>query len=87
MKTRINIKVHARARRSGLAGKLGESYKIEVACPPVRGEANDACLELLARELGVPRSAVRLISGSSSRTKVVEIEGMTAEQVDRELNR
>ena len=52
-----------------------------VAAPAVGGAANTALLRLLADELGVPRGAVRLASGETSRVKVVEIEGVDAAAV------
>jgi uncharacterized protein YggU (UPF0235/DUF167 family) len=47
----------------------------------VDGAANEALVALLAEELGVPRRDVRIVHGATSRTKVVEIEGTTADAV------
>jgi uncharacterized protein len=85
MKARIRLKVHPRAKRTSLAGRLGEAYKIEVACPPIEGKANQACMTFLAEKLGVPKSAVRIIAGLTSRTKLVEIEGMEQAEAESRL--
>lgn len=81
---RVKIKVHARARRSRLGGQVGEEWKLEVAAPPLEGKANRAAVEFLARSLGVPRSAVRIVAGERSAHKLIEIAGITEEKF-REL--
>jgi uncharacterized protein (TIGR00251 family) len=50
---------------------------VRVTAPPVDGEANAAVVELLARRLHVSRSQVRVARGASSRTKCIEIDGVT----------
>lgn len=77
---RLRIKVKARARRSRLVGKVGDEWKLEVAAPPVEGEANREVIEFLAKSLRVPRSAVRIVAGERSPHKVVEILGIEAER-------
>ncbi len=77
---RLRIKVKARARRSRLVGKVGDEWKLEVAAPPVQGEANREVIEFLAKSLRVPRSAVRIVAGERSPHKVVEILGIEAER-------
>lgn len=47
--------------------------RVRVAAPPVDGAANRALTSLLAGELGVPGSAVRIVGGASARTKIVEV--------------
>jgi uncharacterized protein YggU (UPF0235/DUF167 family) len=49
-----------------------------VSAPPVDGAANAALLRLLARELRVPRTAIRVVAGSGARMKVVEVDGLEA---------
>jgi hypothetical protein len=82
---RITVKVHPRAKRSRVAGKLGETYKVDLAAPPVDGKANEACVRLLADVVGVPASRVRIVTGQTSRTKVVEIDGVAQETVESKL--
>jgi hypothetical protein len=54
---------------------------VRVTAPPVDGRANEALLRLLARALGLPPSAVRLVAGESARSKIVEIDGLEASEV------
>ena len=59
--------------------------KIRLAAPPVDGAANAALIEFVAERLGLAKSRVRLVSGTSSRRKVLEIEGVDAATVARAL--
>jgi hypothetical protein len=83
---RVTIKVHPRARRTALGGKLGEAWKLALAAPPVDGKANDECVRFFAELAGVPRSRVRIAMGLTSRLKVVEIEGVPQEDLERRLS-
>jgi uncharacterized protein (TIGR00251 family) len=80
---RFTVKVHPRARRSAVTGRLGDAWKLDLTAPPVEGKANDECLRFLAELLGVSRARVRIVTGLTSRTKVVEIEGVTEEEFGR----
>jgi uncharacterized protein (TIGR00251 family) len=84
---RIAVKVHPRAKRSVLAGRLGNAWKLSLAAPPVDGKANDECVRFFAELAGVPRSRVRIVSGASARTKVIEIEGVSEESLEALLGR
>ena len=80
---RFTVKVHPRARRSAVAGRLGEAWKLDLTAAPVEGKANEECVRFLAELVGVPRARVRVVTGLTSRTKVVEIEGVTEEEFSR----
>ena len=56
-------------------------FWFDVAAPPVEGAANDALIELLAATCHVPRRAIRLVSGESSRHKRIAIDGVTPDQI------
>jgi len=80
---RFAVRVQPRASRSEIAGVHGDALKIRLSAPPVDGAANDALVELMAGSLGVAKRAVRIVSGDQSRSKVVEVEGVTAAAVLR----
>jgi uncharacterized protein len=80
---RFAVRVQPRASRSEIVGVHGDAMKIRLSAPPVDGAANEALIELIAEVLGVGRRAVRIVSGESSRSKVVEVEGVTAAAVLR----
>jgi uncharacterized protein (TIGR00251 family) len=80
---RLTVKVHPRAKRSAITGRLGGAWKLDLAAPPVDGKANDECVRFFASLAGVPRSRVRIVMGASSRIKVVEIEGIPQDQMEQ----
>jgi uncharacterized protein (TIGR00251 family) len=81
---RVGVHVQARASRTEIVGVHGTALKVRLQAPPVEGAANDALVALFADRLGVPRRAVRVVAGASSRGKIVEIEG-TSEAAVRAL--
>lgn len=83
---RITVKVHPRARRTRIAGKIGETWKLDMAAPPVDGKANDACVRFFAELAGVPQAYVRIVLGLSNRTKVIEIAGVSQELIESRLS-
>ena len=70
---RIKLKVITRAKREEIQKISEHSYRIKVLSPPERGKANKRIRELLSKEFGVKKHAVRIVSGNSSNRKVVEI--------------
>ncbi len=70
----IEILVQPRASRAKLGPMHDGRLKVAVTAPPVDGEANAAVIELLAKELGIPRRQIEVIAGASSRRKTVRIE-------------
>ncbi|HEX8986686.1 MAG TPA: DUF167 family protein [Rhodocyclaceae bacterium] len=75
----LALHIQPGAKRTETAGLHGEALKIRLAAPPVDGKANDALVSFLAKTLGVPKSRVDILSGHSSRTKRVRIEGVAPE--------
>jgi uncharacterized protein YggU (UPF0235/DUF167 family) len=56
-----------------------------VAAPPERGRANEALVELLAGALDVPRSRVSVVGGQTGRRKIVDVEGLDGDEIERML--
>jgi uncharacterized protein (TIGR00251 family) len=75
------IKVHPRARKNAITGKLGDALKLSLTAPPVEGKANAACIEFFANLLKVPRSSVTIAAGQTSRNKLIAVAGLTAQQL------
>jgi uncharacterized protein (TIGR00251 family) len=73
----LAIKAIPNAPRSQVVGWLGEALKVKVHAPPVEGRANEVLCEFLADTLGVPRRAVTVLRGDTSRQKLVRIEGLS----------
>jgi hypothetical protein len=68
-----------------VVGRYGDAIKIRLQAPPVDGAANEELVRFLAERLGVPRSAVRIVSGESGRRKRVEITGAGPDAGERLL--
>lgn len=79
--TLLRVKVQPRASLTAIGEPAGDFLKVRVTAPPVDHAANEAVLDLLADRLGLRRGAVRLLRGATSRQKVVQITGLTPEQV------
>jgi uncharacterized protein (TIGR00251 family) len=80
---RFSVRLQPRASTNEIVGLHGISLKVRVTAPPVEGMANDALVELLSKALHVSRRNVCIVSGASSRTKVIEIRGVILESVQR----
>ena len=75
------IAVHAQpgAKKSAVAGLHGAALKIRIAAPPVEGKANEALTAFVAKALGVPRRAVSIVKGDSSREKLLLVADAAAD--------
>lgn len=81
----IAIKAIPNAPRHEVVGWLGDAIKIKVHAPPVEGRANEALCEFLAESLQLPRRAVTVQRGDTSRLKTVRIDGLTLAEVHTRL--
>ena len=82
----LALHVQPGASRTEVAGRHGDALKIRVAAPPVDGKANEELLRFLAAEFGVPARRIELVSGDSSRAKVVRITA-PSQRPDREWDK
>lgn len=80
---RITLTLHIQpgAKITGIAGLHGDALKIRLAAPPVDGKANDALIRFIADTLKLPKAAVNLKSGQTSRRKVLEVSGANTQTV------
>ena len=73
---RIQIKVVPGASRNEISGWLGDSLKLRVRSPAEAGKANADVIRLVSTLLAVPRTSMRIVSGTSSSRKILEIDGL-----------
>lgn len=85
MSARLRLRVSPGAARSVLVGRHGAGWKVRVAAAPEDGKANDAVVRLLAETLALPARDVQLVSGASSRDKIVALEGIGPAEIERRL--
>jgi len=81
----LTIKAVPNAPRSEVVGWMGDTLKVRLKAPPVDGKANAELCRFLAETLGLPKSAVALATGGSSREKRVRIAGLTGEETRQRL--
>lgn len=74
----FSVRVQPRASRSEIIGELDGALKLRLAAPPVDGEANAELIRFLAKLFGVTRRQVSILSGQTSKNKLVRIEGIAA---------
>ena len=80
----LSIRVIPRSTRNTLEWEQ-DIMKARLTAPPVDGAANDALIALLAERLAIPKRSIAIVRGSTSRKKIVELEGITLEEVKRKL--
>jgi uncharacterized protein (TIGR00251 family) len=81
----LTIRVVPRSARDEVSGWQDGSLRVRLRAPPVDGKANEALRRLLADRLDVARSAVEIVSGETSRTKRVRVDGLTEADVRAQL--
>ena len=85
----LAVRAQPGAKKTAITGLYGEGaaaqLKIAVHAPPLEGRANQALMAFLAETFGVPKSAIELVSGELSRSKVFLLRGVTLEQVEGKL--
>jgi uncharacterized protein (TIGR00251 family) len=79
--TSLAVYVTPKSGRDEIVGWRGAELHVRVTAPPEDGKANTAACKLIARELGVSKSSVRILRGGASRHKIVAIEGATEAQI------
>ena len=80
---RFTVRVQPRASRSEVVGLHDGALRVRVQAPPAEGAANDALVELLAKLLDVPRKQLRIVAGARSRSKVIEVDDIDPERIER----
>jgi uncharacterized protein (TIGR00251 family) len=80
---RITVRVVPRASKSAVDGVQNGALRVRLAAPPVDGAGNEALIRVIASALRVRPSAVRIASGLQSRTKTVDVDGVSTHDAMR----
>lgn len=83
----MTIRVRPGAARPGVGGEHGGALVVRVSARAVDGRATEAALAAVAAAFGVRRHLVTLVSGATSRTKVIDVAGADPAELDRLLAR
>jgi len=77
----FSVRVQPRASKDEVAGVMDGALKVRLRAPALEDRANEALCEYLAEILKTPKAAVRILSGHHSRSKRVEVRGVTEQDV------
>ena len=72
----LRIKVEPRSSRPGISGLYGDAIKVKLTSPPVEGKANNEVISVLAKALGVKKRQIEIISGWTSKNKIIRLTGV-----------
>ena len=75
------VRIVPRASRSEIVGEHNGALRVRIAAPPVEGAANRELIRLLAKEFKVPQTFVEIVSGATSKNKVIRIKEATADRL------
>lgn len=81
----LRVRVHPRSSRVSVGPAEGDALTVRLTAPPVENAANDQCVRVLAKALGVRPRQVAVVSGHKSREKRVRVEGVDARRVREAL--
>lgn len=74
----FSVRVTPKSSKSEIVGEHDGALKIKIKSPPIDGAANAELIKVLAKFFDVPKSAVEILKGQTSKTKQIKIEGITA---------
>ncbi len=77
------VKAQPKASRAGITHVEEGALKVRLTAPPVKGAANEQCLKILAKALGVSKSSLLIRGGNRSRRKWIEVKGMDEASLKR----
>ena len=83
----FDIQVTPKAAHSEIVGIQDRALKIKVTAPPVEGAANRACIELLAKKLGLKKSQMEIMAGNRFRKKTVMVKDICREELEEKINK
>jgi uncharacterized protein (TIGR00251 family) len=82
----FKVRAQPRASKTEIVGEYGGAIKLRIAAPPVDGKANEECRRFFARLFQLPLSQVEIVTGDSSRDKIIRIQALGAKQVQALLD-
>ncbi len=70
----LKIYIQPKSSKNEVVGLYNDAVKIRLTAPPVDHAANNMCVQFLAKQLGLPKSSVSILSGHTSRNKKIFIQ-------------
>lgn len=82
---KVSVKIIPNASKCEIVGTIDDILRIKLDVPPIEGKANEKCVKFLSKLLGVPKTAIEIVSGEKSKNKVLYIKGNPDELTDKIL--
>jgi uncharacterized protein len=84
---RLAVQITPNAKKTEVIGVLDDALKLKLQAQPIEGKANEALIKFLAKALSVPRGAVTITHGQTSKKKLIEVVSatLTADEVEKLL--
>jgi len=82
----FTAKVVPGSSRTAICGLFDGMLKIKISAPPEKGKANQCLVEFLAKQLGVKKNAIHLVSGQTNRVKRLQVSGISSAMLLKKLN-
>ncbi len=76
---RLTCRIQPRASRNAIVGLYGDAVKIALTAPPVEGKANAALCAFFSELFHCPKSAVCVVSGTTSKNKMIQVDRVSRE--------
>ena len=82
----FDIHVNPHASRAEIAGLVEGMLKVKVTAPPVEGAANDACILLLSKKLGLRKSQIKITAGAKGRKKTILVSEISKADLEKKIH-
>ncbi len=82
----LAVRIHPGARKNAVTGIHDNALKISLTTPPIDGRANQALIDFLSDRLRLPKARIALLSGQTSRSKLLRITGKSAADIQAALD-
>lgn len=82
---RVKFKVQPNASKTEFVGALGDALKVKLSSPPLDGKANAELVKYLSKSLGISKSSIKIVSGETSREKILELPGFDRNSVESKI--
>lgn len=83
----FDIHVNPHASKAQIAGIAGGLLKVKVTAPPVEGAANEACIGLIAKKLGIRKSQLTIAAGAKGRKKTILVSAIDKMELEQKLEK
>ncbi len=79
----VKVRIQPNSKKFQIVGLLGDELKIKVNAPAIEGRANEKLIEGLSKILKVAKKSIKILKGELSKSKLIQIEGLTKEEVEK----